>query len=690
MTIDADPDLNEPVALTVSAVFDAARYVVPLYQRAYAWTPTEVETLLKDVRDARTRSIDGGPRRNDADYYIGSLVVDTVRSDGEVVHEVVDGQQRLTTLLIILSVAARELGAAEGPAPENLQSVLGFEGRPEAEKDLRLLCREGPYAIERVHTAGIRVAAETVKRACAATVDDSAFDDTVRFTRDDFDYLQAHVRLLRTSLPAGTDLNHYFEVMNTRGEQLEKHEILKARMAHSLPTQEQTAFAHIWDACSVLDRHLQVQFPADDRVLIFGADWDGWVNPSAGSLFANLTGALEATAEAPIRDTPLAPSNDPQGLALIDVLRSPPGRDDAGNSGASDDDTGSYGTIVDFPNLLLHVLKLYRVQPPAWSAADAVSSVSLMDKNLLEEFEKFGPRPERPSEVRHFAWLLLKARFLLDTYVIRTQGTAGRDDDENWVLHRARRSNTKITTLSTFGGDSGSGGDPSLQRRILLLQSMFQVTDTRRTGKNFLYNILHWLNSQEHGTRIDGHEFARRLEDMARDRLATIYSPTAPKLLHRGTQVQNYIFNFLDYELFRFASERRGGAASGTEPSPFSGLADRDLTDAVRDFRFRFRTSVEHFYPVNPDQSEGHEKLPHDVCDHFGNLCLLTRSENSTRSNLMPKPKVGQFDLSRQTLKFQIMAKIAEKSTWGEAEIRAHGDAMTSILDSALEARDAG
>ena len=35
-------------------------------------------------------------------------------------------------------------------------------------------------------------------------------------------------------MPEGTDLNHYFEIMNIRGEQLEKHEVLKARLMKKL------------------------------------------------------------------------------------------------------------------------------------------------------------------------------------------------------------------------------------------------------------------------------------------------------------------------------------------------------------------------------------------------------------------------------------------------------------------------
>ena len=37
------------------------------------------------------------------------------------------------------------------------------------------------------------------------------------------------VTIIRTQVPQNIDLNHYFEIMNTRGEQLELHEIVKAR-----------------------------------------------------------------------------------------------------------------------------------------------------------------------------------------------------------------------------------------------------------------------------------------------------------------------------------------------------------------------------------------------------------------------------------------------------------------------------
>src|SRR5690606_2612148 len=48
------------------------------------------------------------------------------------------------------------------------------------------------------------------------------------------EHLFDHVQIMRVAVPPRTDLNRYFEVMNNRGEQLEKHEVLKARMLSAL------------------------------------------------------------------------------------------------------------------------------------------------------------------------------------------------------------------------------------------------------------------------------------------------------------------------------------------------------------------------------------------------------------------------------------------------------------------------
>ena len=59
------------------------------------------------------------------------------------------------------------------------------------------------------------------------------FGDRVEDQKKFVDRLK-HVVLYRIEVPEHTDLNRYFEIMNTRGEQLEQHDILKARLMNYL------------------------------------------------------------------------------------------------------------------------------------------------------------------------------------------------------------------------------------------------------------------------------------------------------------------------------------------------------------------------------------------------------------------------------------------------------------------------
>ncbi len=70
-------------------------YHIPKYQREYVWGKYHWETLLNDIND------------NDPEYFIGSVIVvnqsSTLRPGEEKIYQVIDGQQRLTTISILLA-----------------------------------------------------------------------------------------------------------------------------------------------------------------------------------------------------------------------------------------------------------------------------------------------------------------------------------------------------------------------------------------------------------------------------------------------------------------------------------------------------------------------------------------------------------------------------------------------------------
>ena len=159
-------------------IFTDEHYIVPLYQRGYAWEEKHIVQLIDDIMDIPS----------EGQYYIGSLIVHR-RNDS---FEVIDGQQRLTTLFLLL----KSLGEIQ----DREQVALRF--------DCRLL------------------------------------KDRLRKTV-----------LYRIEVPKHTDLNHYFEIMNTRGEQLEQSDILKAKLMAYLQGDKkwQEIFSTIWDDCRSID-----------------------------------------------------------------------------------------------------------------------------------------------------------------------------------------------------------------------------------------------------------------------------------------------------------------------------------------------------------------------------------------------------------------------------------------------------
>ena len=78
---------------TVLGLFDSSqkKFVVPIYQRAYSWDKDEWKVLLDDLKE----QIQGGNT-----YFFGNILLETIIEDVE--YEIIDGQQRLTTLTIFV------------------------------------------------------------------------------------------------------------------------------------------------------------------------------------------------------------------------------------------------------------------------------------------------------------------------------------------------------------------------------------------------------------------------------------------------------------------------------------------------------------------------------------------------------------------------------------------------------------
>src|SRR5699024_1619861 len=95
------------------------RYVVPIYQRNYAWDDFDREQLLEDIMDYI---------ETDDEYFLGSLIV-FEKEDS--VYEVIDGQQRLTTLFILLAALQEKVD----------RNSLTFEARKKSNYTLEQIAK---------------------------------------------------------------------------------------------------------------------------------------------------------------------------------------------------------------------------------------------------------------------------------------------------------------------------------------------------------------------------------------------------------------------------------------------------------------------------------------------------------------------------------------------------------------------
>src|SRR6059058_1413930 len=108
----------KPATHTLADLFGTdVRYVVPLYQRPYVWQrDTHWKPLWDDLEEILARQLDTSD--SPASHFLGAVVLEQEPTPpGQVARRlVIDGQQRLTTLQLLLAAAASEAKKAGADA----------------------------------------------------------------------------------------------------------------------------------------------------------------------------------------------------------------------------------------------------------------------------------------------------------------------------------------------------------------------------------------------------------------------------------------------------------------------------------------------------------------------------------------------------------------------------------------------
>ena len=628
--------IQELRILDEETLFDTeAHYVIPRYQRAYAWEDKEIVQLIDDINDST------------GDYYIGSLVVAKVKGKEET-YEVVDGQQRLTTLYLLLHylVSCRRLEREVG-------KTLSFDCRPNSNYTLvhiqDLLSKEKPLAddmdrIEQSILNGLKVIDQ--KFTTGDVIDVAAFIKRLK-----------SVILYRIEVPEHTDLNRYFEIMNTRGEQLEQHDILKAQLMEYLSNRrEQEFFSRVWNACSDMTGYVQMHFAKEEREKIFGG---GWSDKPSGS-WARYAGCLKMGQSADKGVSITSVTRSDFKVAALDGVRE------------SDNTPIRFDSIIGFPHFLLHVLRVFLSVESISMDEEKVLGSLLDDKRLLKDFneviayERIGGKRIKDNKrgfARRFILFLLRSRFLFDKFIIKRE-YAGDDLEGTWSLKelctsggRSAKKPYYANTILRYENEWKKTYAPR-NKECLMIQSALRVSYTSPKVMHWITELLVWLFDNNETER---YKLTDEAERIAAEAVKDNFLATGNYAL--GVQTPHIVFNYLDYLLWK---------------------EDKSKDKKYTDFVFEFRNSVEHWYPQHPSDDTFDAW---DGRDTFGNLCIISRSVNSKFSNLSPESKMKSYErmVQKGSLKLRRMGEIIKTKSsnqdWRDRACQEHEKEMISILE---------
>lgn len=199
-----------PAQLTRRLVGDIrGQFFIPDYQRGYRWGKTEVEHLLEDVKESTGRN-----------YYLQPVVVKRIAEDH---WELVDGQQRLTTLYLILQYIANEhLEKARA------KYSMNYETRPDSAGYLKSLDSE--IALKNIDFYHIFTAYEVIKNWFVSQPDElqAAIDFYTATTK--------HLQVIWYEAAASVDAKELFRRLNVGRIPLTDSELVKALLLARIRT----------------------------------------------------------------------------------------------------------------------------------------------------------------------------------------------------------------------------------------------------------------------------------------------------------------------------------------------------------------------------------------------------------------------------------------------------------------------
>lgn len=267
--------------LTGEGEFSSSKLLVPEFQRNYAWDPKHVKDLLDSIND-----YDGG-------YYIGNVIIQAGRGTTSK-DLIIDGQQRLTTIYLILKALGR-LGLKR-PNKNKLEDLLFFNKKKEL---LRI-----NFTRTNLNNAFSSIIVDD-----DLSEENFSDENSKKFLKN-YNYIKKELRnldninnffskvvslsLVVIKFGEGYNVNQLFEGLNSKGKILSAIQLTKNALIGAVKNDETTrnAVINIWESLEKSFEESRKIVWFDKFLRHFGFERYGYV--SCGNLFTKINNELRS------------------------------------------------------------------------------------------------------------------------------------------------------------------------------------------------------------------------------------------------------------------------------------------------------------------------------------------------------------------------------------------------------------
>ncbi len=578
-------------------------FCIPTYQRPYVWEEEQISKLLSDC-------LNSFKQEPEKPYYLGTILTNTDAFNSELI----DGQQRFTTLWLLafsFNYLREESELCDFLKFED-KLRLDFEIRIEIKEYFELLLKHPNEALNKYSEKEIKekpylkniVEAITIIKGILEQIKKEV--DLALFGN----YIYNKVLLVNNTTPKKIDLNKLFATINNSGVQLEQTDIVKANLLKKI-TSQKVLFSKIWESCENMNDY----FERNIRKTFNTSDWRK-LNKKDFLEYNEANFSFENKSESKILS---------KGYTISQITKDEV--EDFDDFKPSDEEKKSNEincrSIINFGQLLLHTFRIY-----LYIKEKKDFEGTFHVNRLIEVFKYFEDSSE--VEVKEYIKLLWKVRAVFDFYIIKW--ITDLDSKEEHLELTSLQKHDKREGYSYFGRNVIGNSDE------LMLQSVLYFTGDYLRQFWLTPYLYHLINNKEPDLEyleiLDNALSLSMITDKETSFLSLNKDYRIEKLFNfnnylqdfHGTSFKHYWFQKVEYLIWKELKIKTDW--------------ENGLENKYKNFRITSKNSVEHIYPQNP---EFQDKLDKKFLDNFGNLVLLSVSQNSEYSRKSVDEKKAAF-----------------------------------------------